>query len=591
MKPQVYDDNRRKHWEQLVLFGACLAIFFTICEVRRSVFALGSVNFTTTELVAGLFFLTSVVWATKDRADFFSWRVLDLAVALFLLSNYISSAFSEDRPSALKFSLRMTFAAMFYVGVSRLPARARSHIVIAGAITITMMVVTLIGLMQGFIPGVDWPNLLSPWQEGNITFGDYYNVRVSATMPYPTVLSMYLEMALPLGVALGLWLIGKKESFRVSRNLLKAATIICMTAVLTVQHLTYTRTSLLATTVSMLAAAVLAMVYGYGRRVVVLFTVTIAVLALVLGVTTIFSKTGAERYAIADKTRRYDAEYELLTFPMNMKLGQEYYADLRVVNRSDITWHKSGSDNFLAAYRWLGYPDGELYQVEDQTQSELPFDLAPGESADVQLLFKTPETQGQYVIVMEMFKGGITFLSKTDVTPVVVPVDFDSGGGSVFAIPEPPESFKYVDIKQQLLSRPVLWRAAIDMWKTRPLLGVGPGQFRSEYHDYVSGIEPDDRIEANNIFLEALANTGLVGLATMVFLLGSAMWFQFRLVRDMADETSVRLLALGLLAAMVAYVVHSMLDFFLWQNGVTFLFFALLGLTAWLVDHQRNRVT
>jgi hypothetical protein len=33
---------------------------------------------------------------------------------------------------------------------------------------------------------------------------------------------------------------------------------------------------------------------------------------------------------------------------------------------------------------------------------------------------------------------------------------------------------------------------------------------------------------------------------------------------------------------MVAYVVHGVLDFFLWQTGIAFTFFAELGLTAWL---------
>lgn len=590
MKPQVYDDHRRMHRERLVLFGACLAIFFTVLEFRRSVFEMGSINFTTTELAAGFFFLTAAVWAAVDRGSFFSRRALDLAVILFLLSNFISSAFSGDQPSAFKFSLRMTFAALFYVGVSRLPRKARSHIVIAGAITVTMLVVTLIGLMQSFIPGVDWPNVLSPWQEGNFTFGDFYNVRVSATMPYPTVLSMYLEIALPLGLALGLWLIGRKESVRVGRNLWKAASIICVTAVLAVQLFTYARSALIATTVSMLTAAFLAMVYGYGRRVAVYFAATIIVMVLVLGTATVFSKTGAERYTAGDESRHYSAEYQLLTFPDKIAPGQEYNADLRVVNTSDVMWRKSGSDNFLVAYRWLEYPDRKPYEAVDVIRNELPFDVAPGESADVTVSFNTPEIPGQYVLAIELVKSGVGWLSKTGVTPVVVPLDFNSSAGSGFAIPEPPESFVYVDTKQQLLSRPVLWQAAIDMWKTKPLLGIGPGQFRSEYPKYVSGVKPDDRIEVNNIFLEALVNTGITGLLAMVFLLTLALWFQFRLVRDRSLGQSARLLALGLLAAMVAYVVHGMLDFFLWQNGVTFLFFAVLGLTAWLVDQQGRRV-
>ena len=35
----------------------------------------------------------------------------------------------------------------------------------------------------------------------------------------------------------------------------------------------------------------------------------------------------------------------------------------------------------------------------------------------------------------------------------------------------------------------------------------------------------------------------------------------------------------------MAYVVHGMLDCFLWQTGMVFLFFTYLGLTSWL-DHE-----
>lgn len=584
----MYDDVRLKRRAQFVFFGACLAIFFSAFEVRQPVFTLGTIGVTTTELAVGLFFLSAAAWAEIDRSSFFSRRALDLAVIFFLLSNYASAAFSVDQSSAFKFSLRMTFAALVYFAISRLPARARSHLVVSGAITVTMLTVTLIGLMQQFIPGIDWPELLSPWQEGITTFGNYYNIRIAATLPFPTVLSMYLELSLPVGVALGLWLIGRDGNTKGRKKLWQSVTVIGVIAVMVVQVYTYTRSTLMATTASMLTAAALALVYGYSRRVATYFAAIVLVMAAVMGATVILSETAADRYGVGDVSRRYEAEYKLLEFPETLTVGQDYSAVLQVVNTSDIIWLKSGSDSFMVISRWVDYPQKEHLDDEYSVASELPVDMAPGESSDVSVAFKTPRTPGRYVFVTELYKSHVGVLSAAGVAPVVVPVEFDTGGGSIFKIPETPEMFNYVDTKQNLVSRPILWRAALDMWKSKPLLGIGPGQFRNEYPNYVPGIRSDARIEANNIFLEALANTGLAGLITMIFLLASALFYQFRLVRDRLLGWSTRLLALGLLAAMVAYIVHGVLDFFLWQNGVSILFFTQMGLTAWLVDRAKR---
>jgi hypothetical protein len=68
----------------------------------------------------------------------------------------------------------------------------------------------------------------------------------------------------------------------------------------------------------------------------------------------------------------------------------------------------------------------------------------------------------------------------------------------------------------------------------------------------------------------------------LLFLLASAAWYQLKLMRSKAMGEGVRLVALGLAVALVAYVSHGLLDNFLWLNGIAFMFFSQLGLTAWL---------
>ena len=56
--------------------------------------------------------------------------------------------------------------------------------------------------------------------------------------------------------------------------------------------------------------------------------------------------------------------------------------------------------------------------------------------------------------------------------------------------------------------------AALEMWRTYPIAGVGPGNFELRYLDYSARIGIDDRAEnrnAHSLYLESLAETGLIG--------------------------------------------------------------------------------
>jgi putative inorganic carbon (HCO3(-)) transporter len=71
-------------------------------------------------------------------------------------------------------------------------------------------------------------------------------------------------------------------------------------------------------------------------------------------------------------------------------------------------------------------------------------------------------------------------------------------------------------------SRRALWRGAVDMWSARPLTGVGPGRFGTEAPRYVHD-EPNllRNPLAHNTYLQALAETGVLGLAAFLAFLGT----------------------------------------------------------------------
>lgn len=581
----AYEDPKRKRLAAVLLLGACLVIFSAASEVRYPVVSVGFVSFTISELMAGLFVLATIAWAAVDRGRFFSWRVLDLAVALFLASNFLSVAAAADKPSALKFALRMTFAALVYLGISRLPSRARSHLVVAGAAAATLGLVTIVGLLEAYVRSVDWASLLSPWHEGIITFGTFFNLRVSSILPYPTTLSMYLELVFPLALAAGLWLVSRQAG-SARKALLSTGIIAGTAAVMLVQMNTYTRTALVAGPVSLLMAAALALLFGYGRRVAAFFALPAAILILILAGSATINNTTATRLGLAEQERIYGAEYTLLDLPNDLKPGGQYTARVRLKNTSDVFWDTEGSEGVTVYFFWFSYPEREMEPEIPYFETDLPKEVAPGESLDMDIGFRTPEAPGRYILLLDLITGGVGSFSSVGVPSLMIPLELDRSGFHRFTLLDENESDEVAVPAPSSPTRRQLWLAALKAWRAHPLLGMGPDQFRKHYAEYMPELEQDDRVGANNIFLEALANTGPLGLAAMVFLLGTAGWRGLQLVRDRSLNRSCRLISLGLLSALAAYVLHGLLDYFLWQTGIAFMFFTELGLISWIYQKR-----
>lgn len=575
-----YEDLKHKRRAMLVLLGACLAVFFTASEVRYPVVSLGFVGFTSSELAAGFFLLTSLVWAFTSDSRFLLRRTLDLPVALFVATNFLSVAAAADKPGAFKFSLRMTYAALLYLGISRLPARSRSHLAVAGAAGAALSLVTAIGLLEAHAPFIDWARLLSPWREGTATFGTVFNLRVSSILPYPTTLAMYLELVFPLALAAGLWL-AVRQAGR-TRILLLSGAAAGTVAVMAVLVNTYTRSAMVAGPLSLLAAAALAKRFGYPRLVTAFFALSAAILVAVLGVSVVTSNTMAVRLGLAEQENPYGAEYALVDLPQDLKPGGEYTARINIKNTSSVYWSQKSGEHFAASFYWLNYPEKEFQQDLPHPKTELRQDVAPGESINLEAGLLTPETPGMYVLGLELVKVGFGPFSMAGVPPLEIPLELDQSGARRFTMNEANERLPVLSSP----GRNQLWPAALKAWRSHPLLGIGADQFRSHYGEYLPGVPQDDRVGANNIFLEALVNTGPLGLAAMLFLLGSAVWRSLQLVRDTSLGGGCRLVSLALFSALAAYVMHGLLDYFLWQTAIAFMFFAELGLISWMYQER-----
>ncbi|MDO8735467.1 MAG: O-antigen ligase family protein [Thermoleophilia bacterium] len=572
---------------RLVLAGACLFLVFTAFEIKTPVVSLGSVGFTSSEVAAGIFIVLSLIYGAGERAWYFSRRALDLPVLLFVLVNFLSTALAaEDKPTAFKFSLRMMYAGLVYLAVSRLPGKSRAHLFMAGTVAATLIVVTMIGLAENYITFIYWPDVLEPFHEGIITFGTFYNVRVASTLPFPTLLSMYLELALPIALVFGLWLRDRPGS---RRRWLEMGMVVLMGAVMVVQTYTFTRSALVAIPASMIGGAALAAVYGYGRRVWILLLTGVGLLAAVVILSLLFSNKVASRLDVAEQENHYGAEYTAISIPTDLALDQVATARMHIKNTGTINWAPEGGDEVGLSYRWLTYPDKEIRQDIEFLVTPMPHVIHPGEEADFDVDFRAPDRDGKYVLVFDLAKAHVGWFSSAGVAPLTLPLEFTGGSSKPFVVSEPRDNFEAREPDFITSTRSQLWRAGILAWKANPILGLGPDQFRKHYFDYMPELQHDEKVRTHNILLEAAATTGIVGLAVMVFLLVQTVWLQFQLVRKRDWNTSFRLVSLALAMATIAYLFHGVLDYFLGQTGIVFLFFSYLGMTAWLKKSTDER--
>jgi len=104
-----------------------------------------------------------------------------------------------------------------------------------------------------------------------------------------------------------------------------------------------------------------------------------------------------------------------------------------------------------------------------------------------------------------------------------------------------------------------IWHAALRAIELFPLTGVGPGAFRHAYPLLEGPSSVPQAFHAHSYLLTALAETGVLGVATLL-----ALWWCFgrELVRRLrAANGRVRLLALALTAGFIATWVQGAVDF------------------------------
>jgi putative inorganic carbon (HCO3(-)) transporter len=127
-------------------------------------------------------------------------------------------------------------------------------------------------------------------------------------------------------------------------------------------------------------------------------------------------------------------------------------------------------------------------------------------------------------------------------------------------------------------SRLDLWTAAVKLIEQRPLFGAGLSGFQERVAPFLTNFHASAFfIDPHNILLNFWVETGLLGLIAMAWVIGAAMWISWRGWR--AGSPGWSPFHLGVLLALVAVIVHGLVDVPYFKNDLSLEFWTLVAIS------------
>jgi putative inorganic carbon (hco3(-)) transporter len=158
------------------------------------------------------------------------------------------------------------------------------------------------------------------------------------------------------------------------------------------------------------------------------------------------------------------------------------------------------------------------------------------------------------IIALMMGMGNPNLLPAAIVRRLAdLPAYFGVGLMEVVEQPVTDENFAVIE-------RLAHWIAALRMLEISPWIGVGPGNYATVYPEVMLPRWQDPLGHAHNIYLNVLAESGLLGLATYLFLwIGAFAWIWQR-QRSVPAGSWESALQIGVLGVLLHLSVHNFFD-------------------------------
>jgi O-Antigen ligase len=494
------------------------------------------------------------------------------AVAGFALALFLSAALADaPRGPAFKFALRSAGGMLLFAAAADLlrarGAAARTAVaLVAGALAAALLAIAEVLLASA-------ATLLHPFHAQ--TFEALGSPRASGPFQYPNIAAMYLEAAAPLAVALGMGGLGEGDSRGAPRAGRVAGTALVTFVLLDGVLATASRGGLLGALIAVLAVSAVGMRIP-GRRPAAWAAVGAALIVAVASGSSLarfrFWNDGEWYRAVI---ARADAQRGGL--PPVLATSTETTESLEIQNQGQLPWLHATPTPVTLSYHWLD--DKGTMVTADGIRTFLPVDVAPGGRARVDGVVRTPSRPGRYVLWWDLVHEHTTWFSERGNPGLreVLEVRGDVPSAVLRAAAPPPPIAPPLG-ERKPVPRGILWWAALKLFVAHPFTGIGPDNFRHRYHAVLglSAGDADERLHANSLYFETLADLGVVGALAFTLVLAALLAAARRGLATLAT----RLLALGVAAALGTYLLHGVLDYFLEFTPTYAQFWLLAGMMA-----------
>lgn len=567
---------------------------------------LGRVLWTTYTNLEVSLFLMGAVWVFLMLVDAEARRrllrlPLLMPMLALLAACVVSTLFGEYKSLGVQFIYRLLMGMLVFAVAWEALRYRRRRLMALGTFVGAGALAAGIGLLE-FVPWVNLEPWLKVFKPQPTTVGGM--LRLSGTFEYANGAAAYSEMVLP--ILLGLILLfsstrlmsGMMSEMRFSQRLRTALRVLLYVsiALLTMALiLTFSRAAWLGVIVALVVFGVAIFARrrsepaGVPRVMVRSLGLAVAVMALAVAYIAVTHPLLVLRLSGENDRDWYknNISPSTATAP-TLYAGDFITVPVTVRNEGPMLWRADRSPMVHLSYHWR-QGDKANYVVFEGERTSLPQDVAPGESVIVDAVVLAPPKPGTYELEWDLVQENVAWFyqkGRSRTTPIRYQVQLSTGKTPV----RPPQSSSYPPVSitaieeydTSAIARGQLWKAAFAMFLDHPITGVGPDGFRHLYGRYAGKAEWNRNIYTNSTYIEMFTNLGLLGGFAFLWLVGLALW---RALRNLASskwrmENGEWLIGLGATAALIAFLVHGFVDYFLFSTPLYIAFWFIMAVSV-----------
>lgn len=392
-------------------------------------------------------------------------------------------------------------------------------------------------------------------------------VRASGPLQYPTITAAILAALVVVAAGLSLTAGGVQTT----RGRWLIASVFVLSAALAV---TLTRAALGAALVGLMVWA--RAVWSTERM--VRTTCVACVVALCLPTAGLaVTETARLRWSTEGRGGWYQATFEAPPV-VSGNAGELITVPVVVRNAGRRTWRSDSQPPFLASYHVVEVASTKVVAFEGE-RTPFPSSVSPGEAVTLSMTVRMPRQPGRYRLAWDVVQEHrLWFSAERDAEWSFSALEV---GGAAVRTPAPPPAGRApvaLVTHAEPAGRLTLWRAAAQLFRESPWIGVGPDNFRLLAGAYLPPGQADVRVLANNMYIETAVGAGVVGMAALLGVIAAGVATARRgvVARTGLDRSRYA----GVCGALVACLVHGCLDSFLTFTPTLQVMGVLLGVVT-----------